>query len=75
MPDNVSIERRQMLEVFGAEIIVTPGAEGSNGAVKRAEAMAKQHPEWCFCINMKTNRTRLRIMKLLVQKFGVIAPR
>lgn len=48
MPDNVSIERRQMLAVFGAEIIVTPGAEGSNGAVKRAEAMAKQHPEWCF---------------------------
>ncbi|MFZ9460070.1 MAG: PLP-dependent cysteine synthase family protein, partial [Ilumatobacteraceae bacterium] len=33
MPDNVSIERRQMLEVFGAEVIVTPGAEGSNGAV------------------------------------------
>jgi len=36
MPDNVSIERRQMLEVFGAEVIVTPGAEGSNGAVLRA---------------------------------------
>ena len=40
MPDNVSIERRQMLKVFGAEVIVTPGAEGSNGAVLRAEAMA-----------------------------------
>ena len=48
MPDNVSIERRQMLAVFGAEIIVTPGAEGSNGAVKRAEAMALQNPDWCF---------------------------
>ena len=48
MPDNVSIERRQMLEVFGAEIIFTPGAEGSNGAVRRAEVMALQHPEWCF---------------------------
>jgi cysteine synthase B len=48
MPDNVSIERRQMLEVFGAEVIVTPGAEGSNGAVLRAEAMAKQNPDWCF---------------------------
>ena len=37
-----------MLEVFGAEIILTPGAEGSNGAVKRAEALAAEHPEWCF---------------------------
>jgi len=48
MPESVSIERRQMLEVFGAEIILTPGAEGSNGAVKRAEALSLQHPEWCF---------------------------
>ena len=48
MPDSVSIERRQMLEVFGAEIILTPGGEGSNGAVKRAEALALEHPEWCF---------------------------
>jgi len=48
MPDSVSIERRQMLEVFGAEIILTPGAEGSNGAVSRAEKLALEHPEWCF---------------------------
>jgi len=48
MPTSVSIERRQMLEVFGAELILTPGEEGSNGAVKRAMALAEQHPEWCF---------------------------
>ena len=48
MPTSVSIERRQMLEVFGAEVILTPGEEGSNGAVKRAQALAAQHPEWCF---------------------------
>mgnify|MGYP002681750413 FL=1 len=48
MPTSVSIERRQMLQVFGAELILTPGEEGSNGAVKRAQAMAAQHPEWCF---------------------------
>src|SRR5215204_3161316 len=48
MPDSVSIERRQMLEVFGAEIILTPGAEGSNGAVRRAEALAAEHPDWSF---------------------------
>ncbi len=48
MPSSVSIERRQMLEVFGAEVIITPGEEGSNGAVRRAQEMAADHPEWCF---------------------------
>ncbi len=48
MPTSVSIERRQMLEVFGADIILTPGEEGSNGAVARAKVMAEEHPEWCF---------------------------
>ena len=48
MPESVSIERRQMLEVFGAEIILTPGPEGSNGAVTRATALAAEHPEWYF---------------------------
>jgi cysteine synthase len=48
MPENVSIERRQSLEVWGAEITLTPGGEGSNGAVRRAEALADEHPEWVF---------------------------
>jgi cysteine synthase B len=48
MPTSVSIERRQMLEVFGAEVILTPGEEGSNGAVARARALAADHPEWFF---------------------------
>ena len=48
MPENVSIERRQSLEVWGAEILVTPGEEGSNGAVRRAQALADEHPEWVF---------------------------
>jgi cysteine synthase B len=48
MPENVSVERRQALEVWGAEIIVTPGEEGSNGAVARARSLADEHPEWAF---------------------------
>jgi cysteine synthase B len=48
LPENVSIERRQLLEVFGAEIILSPGAEGSNGAVRRAQALSEEHPEWVF---------------------------
>ena len=48
MPTSVSVERRQMLEVFGAELILTPGEEGSNGAVARALDLAAQHPDWFF---------------------------
>ncbi len=48
LPENVSVERRQLLEVFGAEVIVSPGAEGSNGAVRKAQALADEHPSWAF---------------------------
>ena len=48
LPENVSVERRQLLEVFGAELILSPGGEGSNGAVRRAQALAEEHPEWAF---------------------------
>jgi len=41
MPETMSIERRQLLSAFGAEIILTPGAEGMSGAVKRAQDLAK----------------------------------
>ena len=48
MPENTSPERRQMLEVFGAEIVPSPGAEGSNGAVRLARQMILEHPDWVF---------------------------
>ncbi len=48
MPSNVSPERRQLLLVWGAEIIESPGSEGSNGAVRMARALAEEHPEWIF---------------------------
>jgi cysteine synthase len=48
LPENVSLERRQLLEVWGAEIIDSPGSEGSNGAMRRAQELAREHPEWWF---------------------------
>jgi [CysO sulfur-carrier protein]-thiocarboxylate-dependent cysteine synthase len=48
LPENVSIERRQALEVWGAEIIDSPGSEGSNGAMRRAKVMAAEHADWFF---------------------------
>ncbi|MDH4168386.1 MAG: cysteine synthase family protein [Acidimicrobiia bacterium] len=48
LPENVSPERRQLLEIWGAEIIPSPGAQGSNGAVALARRLADEHPEWVF---------------------------
>jgi cysteine synthase B len=48
LPENVSPERRQMLEVWGAQIIPSPGSEGSNGALRAAKALAAENPEWFF---------------------------
>jgi cysteine synthase B len=48
LPSNVSVERRQLLEVWGAEVIDSPAAEGSNGAVRMAQRIAAEHPEWVF---------------------------
>jgi cysteine synthase len=45
LPENVSVERRQLLEIFGAEVVTSPGEEGSNGAVRMAERLAKELPD------------------------------
>ncbi len=48
LPENVTKERREVLEAYGAEIIPSPGEEGSNGAVRRALKMSEEHPDWVF---------------------------
>ena len=42
LPENVSPERRQLLEIFGAEVIPSPAAEGSNGAIRLSKELAKE---------------------------------
>ena len=44
MPDTMSVERRNLLKALGAEIVLTPGAEGMKGAIAKAEALKAEHP-------------------------------
>ena len=46
MPENTSIERRQLLEMYGAQIISSPAAGGSNQAVAVAKGLAAEHADW-----------------------------
>jgi cysteine synthase len=46
MPENVSVERTQLLRMWGAEIIYSPAAGGSNEAVRVARQQAQSHPDW-----------------------------
>ena len=46
MPDTMSLERRQLLSIFGAELVLTPGAEGMTGAVRKAEQLVAENPDY-----------------------------
>jgi cysteine synthase B len=46
MPENTSVERRQILEMHGAQVIYSPAAGGSNEAVRVARRLAGEHPDW-----------------------------
>ena len=46
MPETMSIERRNLLRAYGAELVLTPGSEGMNGAVKKAEQLVEENPNY-----------------------------
>ena len=46
MPDTMSVERRQLLSIFGAELVLTPGAEGMPGAIRKAEALVAENKNY-----------------------------
>ena len=48
MPESMSKERRMLLRAFGAELILTPAAEGMGGAIARAQALVDEHPDTYF---------------------------
>ena len=59
MPENVSSERVQLLRMYGAEIIFSPGTGGSNAAVAMAKQIAVDHPDWVM-LNQYANEANAR---------------
>ncbi|HEY2958618.1 MAG TPA: cysteine synthase [Actinomycetota bacterium] len=46
LPENTSLERRQLLELYGAQVVLSPAEQGSNGAIELAKRLAAEHPDW-----------------------------
>ncbi len=55
MPESASIERRKIMEAYGAEILLTPGKRGTDGAIEKAYAMAREHPDKYFLADQFNN--------------------
>lgn len=60
MPETMSIERRNLLRAYGAELVLTPGSEGMNGAVRKAEELAKENPSY-FIPQQFKNQANVKI--------------
>ncbi len=55
MPDTASVERRKIMEAFGAEIVLTPGKKATDGAIEQAYGMAREHPDLYFLTDQYNN--------------------
>ena len=63
MPDTMSLERRQLLTIFGAELVLTPGAEGMPGAIKKAEQLVAEYTGY-FMPQQFSNPANVEIHRL-----------
>ena len=63
MPETMSVERRQLLKILGADVVLTPGVEGMKGAIKKAEELAKENKNSYICMQF-SNPTNPEIHRL-----------
>lgn len=59
MPDCVSLERQRILEAFGAEVLLTPGEEGTDGAIRKAKEILKDEPDKYYMPNQFENENNV----------------
>jgi cysteine synthase B len=59
IPECVSVERRHILEAFGAEVILTPGCDGTDGAIRRSHELLREDPERYFMPNQFENESNV----------------
>ncbi|MFD1883993.1 cysteine synthase A [Paenibacillus wenxiniae] len=60
MPETMSLERRNLLRAYGADLVLTPGSEGMNGAVKKAESIVQENPDYFMAEQFK-NKANVKI--------------
>lgn len=60
MPETMSLERRNLLKAYGAELVLTPGPAGMKGAIAKAEEILKEHPEY-FMPQQFSNQANVKI--------------
>ena len=71
MPETMSVERRQLMKAYGAELVLTEGAKGMKGAIAKADELAKQIPNSCPA-SSSIPRTRRPISRQPAPKFTKI---
>ena len=71
MPDTMSIERRQLMKAYGAELVLSDGSKGMSGAIAKANELAKLYPA-LLLVSLLIRQIQKLILRQLVQKFTKI---